>query len=63
MYSLVIVLKMFVFTFTYTYIHIHLHTNVHPDASMYSEALRFQDRPDYAYLRRLFKELFSKEGG
>lgn len=28
----------------------------------YAKALRFQDRPDYAYLRRLFKELFSKEG-
>ena len=26
------------------------------------EALRFEDRPDYAYLRRLFKELFAKEG-
>ena len=50
--------------YIYIYIYIlHMHTNVHPDASMYSEALRFQDRPDYAYLRRLFKELFSKEGG
>ncbi|CAK9036561.1 unnamed protein product [Durusdinium trenchii] len=28
----------------------------------YAKALRFEDRPDYAYLRRLFKELFSKEG-
>mmetsp|Transcript_14237 Transcript_14237/g.33893 ORF Transcript_14237/g.33893 Transcript_14237/m.33893 type:complete len:429 (+) Transcript_14237:142-1428(+) len=28
----------------------------------YAKALRFEDRPDYAYLRRLFKELFAKEG-
>mmetsp|Transcript_3219 Transcript_3219/g.7576 ORF Transcript_3219/g.7576 Transcript_3219/m.7576 type:complete len:439 (-) Transcript_3219:130-1446(-) len=28
----------------------------------YAKALRFEDRPDYAYLRRLFKELFTKEG-
>ena len=27
-----------------------------------AKALRFEDRPDYAYLRRLFKELFAKEG-
>ncbi|CAE8596247.1 unnamed protein product [Polarella glacialis] len=28
----------------------------------YNRALRFQDRPDYAYLRRLFKDLFMREG-
>jgi len=28
----------------------------------YCRALRFEDRPDYAYLRRLFKDLFSREG-
>ncbi|CAJ1399981.1 unnamed protein product [Effrenium voratum] len=28
----------------------------------YATALRFEDRPDYSYLRRLFKELFSKQG-
>jgi len=28
----------------------------------YTRALRFDDRPDYAYLRRLFKDLFSSMG-
>lgn len=28
----------------------------------YNKALRFEDRPDYAYLRRLFKDLFMREG-
>mmetsp|Transcript_15929 Transcript_15929/g.45363 ORF Transcript_15929/g.45363 Transcript_15929/m.45363 type:complete len:319 (-) Transcript_15929:574-1530(-) len=28
----------------------------------YCRALRFEDRPDYAYLRRLFKDLFAREG-
>lgn len=28
----------------------------------YCTALRFEDRPDYAYLRRLFKDLFMREG-
>jgi len=28
----------------------------------YCSALRFEDRPDYAYLRRLFKDLFMREG-
>lgn len=28
----------------------------------YCRALRFEDRPDYAYLRRLFKDLFMREG-
>jgi len=28
----------------------------------YCRALRFDDRPDYAYLRRLFKDLFMREG-
>jgi len=28
----------------------------------YCSALRFEDRPDYAYLRRLFKDLFLREG-
>jgi len=28
----------------------------------YCMALRFEDRPDYAYLRRLFKDLFLREG-
>jgi casein kinase 1 len=28
----------------------------------YCAALRFEDRPDYAYLRRLFKDLFMREG-
>jgi len=28
----------------------------------YCRALRFDDRPDYAYLRRLFKDLFRREG-
>lgn len=28
----------------------------------YCKALRFEDRPDYAYLRRLFKDLFMREG-
>eukprot|EP00834_Sanchytrium_tribonematis_P007205 NODE_619_length_5349_cov_0.609524.p1 type:complete len:302 gc:universal NODE_619_length_5349_cov_0.609524:3815-4720(+) len=28
----------------------------------YCKGLRFDDRPDYAYLRRLFRELFIKEG-
>eukprot|EP01056_Protomagalhaensia_sp_Gyna25_P001529 Protomagalhaensia_sp_Gyna_25__1528@NODE_1786_length_1539_cov_147_742000_g1464_i0_p1_GENE_NODE_1786_length_1539_cov_147_742000_g1464_i0NODE_1786_length_1539_cov_147_742000_g1464_i0_p1_ORF_typecomplete_len321_score39_13Pkinase/PF00069_25/3_7e37Pkinase_Tyr/PF07714_17/4_2e21Pkinase_fungal/PF17667_1/2_9e13Kdo/PF06293_14/7_4e08Kinaselike/PF14531_6/2_4e06WaaY/PF06176_11/3_9e06RIO1/PF01163_22/3_2e06APH/PF01636_23/0_0066APH/PF01636_23/5_4e03PIP49_C/PF12260_8/0_063FTA2/PF13095_6/0_058YrbLPhoP_reg/PF10707_ len=28
----------------------------------YCRSLRFEDRPDYAYLRRLFKDLFFREG-
>jgi len=28
----------------------------------YCRSLRFEDRPDYAYLRRLFKDLFMREG-
>jgi len=28
----------------------------------YCTALRFEDRPDYAYLRRLYKDLFMREG-
>eukprot|EP00425_Heterocapsa_triquetra_P005131 CAMPEP_0195161164 /NCGR_PEP_ID=MMETSP0448-20130528/187030_1 /TAXON_ID=66468 /ORGANISM="Heterocapsa triquestra, Strain CCMP 448" /LENGTH=327 /DNA_ID=CAMNT_0040199965 /DNA_START=1 /DNA_END=981 /DNA_ORIENTATION=- len=28
----------------------------------YTRGLRFEDRPDYAYLRRLFKDLFMREG-
>eukprot|EP00918_Siedleckia_nematoides_P086713 GHVU01190835.1.p1 GENE.GHVU01190835.1~~GHVU01190835.1.p1 ORF type:complete len:101 (-),score=14.42 GHVU01190835.1:72-374(-) len=28
----------------------------------YCRSLRFEDRPDYAYLRRLFKELFFRDG-
>lgn len=28
----------------------------------YCRALRFEDRPDYAYLRRLFKDVFKREG-
>jgi hypothetical protein len=27
----------------------------------YAKSLRFEDRPDYSYLKRLFKELFAKE--
>ncbi|CAK0852641.1 unnamed protein product [Prorocentrum cordatum] len=29
----------------------------------YCQALRFHDRPDYAYLRRLFRDLLVREGG
>jgi casein kinase 1 len=28
----------------------------------YCKALKFEDRPDYAYLRRMFKDLFVREG-
>lgn len=28
----------------------------------YCRSLRFEDRPDYGYLRRMFKELLIKEG-
>jgi hypothetical protein len=28
----------------------------------YSRSLRFEDKPDYAYLRRTFKDLFFREG-
>merc|ERR1719265_2389840 len=28
----------------------------------YCRSLRFEDRPDYAYLKRLFKELFYRKG-
>ena len=28
----------------------------------YCRSLRFEDRPDYGYLRRMFKELFTREG-
>merc|ERR1712194_645405 len=28
----------------------------------YTRSLRFEDRPDYAYLRRLLKDLFFREG-
>lgn len=27
----------------------------------YCRALRFEDRPDYAYLKRMFKDLFARE--
>eukprot|EP00929_Paragymnodinium_shiwhaense_P108284 TRINITY_DN74610_c0_g1_i1.p1 TRINITY_DN74610_c0_g1~~TRINITY_DN74610_c0_g1_i1.p1 ORF type:complete len:396 (+),score=53.06 TRINITY_DN74610_c0_g1_i1:78-1265(+) len=35
---------------------------VFPSYLNYCRALRFEDRPDYAYLRRLFKDLFMREG-
>lgn len=28
----------------------------------YCRSLRFEDKPDYAYLRKLFRDLFTKEG-
>ena len=28
----------------------------------YVRSLRFDEKPDYAYLRRLFRDLFAKEG-
>jgi len=28
----------------------------------YCRSLRFEDKPDYAYLRRLFRDLFYREG-
>lgn len=28
----------------------------------YCKSLKFEERPDYAYLRRLFKDLFVREG-
>lgn len=28
----------------------------------YVRAQRFEEKPDYAYLRRLFRDLFAKEG-
>lgn len=28
----------------------------------YCRSLRFEDRPDYSYLRRLFKDLFFRDG-
>ena len=28
----------------------------------YCRSLRFDDKPDYAYLRKLFRELFTREG-
>jgi hypothetical protein len=28
----------------------------------YCRKLKFEDRPDYAYLRKLFKDLFYREG-
>ena len=28
----------------------------------YCRSMRFEDKPDYNYLRRLFKELFAREG-
>lgn len=39
-----------------------MHTLPCSGLDVFRQALRFEDRPDYAYLRRLFKELFSKEG-
>jgi hypothetical protein len=29
----------------------------------YVRSLRFDDKPDYAYLRKLFRDLFVREGG
>ena len=28
----------------------------------YCRTLKFEDRPDYSYLRKLFKDLFYKQG-
>ncbi|RKP11494.1 hypothetical protein BJ684DRAFT_12837, partial [Piptocephalis cylindrospora] len=28
----------------------------------YSRSLRFDDKPDYSYLRKLFRDLFVREG-
>ncbi len=28
----------------------------------YVRSLRFEDKPDYAFLRRMFRDLFAKEG-
>ena len=28
----------------------------------YSRSLRFEDRPDYSYLKRLFKDLYIRQG-
>ncbi|EAN81735.1 casein kinase, delta isoform, putative, partial [Trypanosoma cruzi] len=28
----------------------------------YTRSLRFEDKPDYSYLKRLFRELFIREG-
>lgn len=29
---------------------------------LYVRNLRFEEKPDYAYLRRMFRDLFAKEG-
>lgn len=29
----------------------------------YVRSLRFDEKPDYAFLRRMFRDLFAKEGG
>lgn len=29
----------------------------------YCRSLRFDDKPDYSYLRKMFRDLFAREGG
>ncbi len=29
----------------------------------YCRSLRFDDKPDYSYVRKLFRDLFAREGG
>jgi hypothetical protein len=42
--------------------HAHAHSRHLPAAAQYCRALRFDDKPDFSYLRKMFRELFTKEG-